>query len=289
MRDTAVCHEESRDREERGCEGTRRCRRRRERRRQTLARSPDHGPVSWTRRETRPDRWSWGVVVGLSMQPHRPRYRGPYASAPYRSAGTRSRAVSFISTEHLAGTSDRTHRSPNSTFHGVFPRSVHGLSTDGSPQDVIRQNGPSTRLVTACPYLWPILVTRAAIRGRRARALSGVAGGDDPGAGVEEDAGTGVVCVEGGAQSVAGVLGGGGVEAIEEVAGVEKAEHVLVGGGGVGAVVDGFVDVGEVDLVESGCGQDALACQTDRRGRTVPGRARSAWPGPNPRAPGGWR
>ena len=83
------------------------------------------------------------------------------------------------------------------------------------------------------------------------------AGGDDPGAGVEEDAGTGVVCVEGGAQSVAGVLGRGDVQAVEEVAGVEKTEHVLGGGGGIGAVVNGFVDVGEVDVVELGRGQDA--------------------------------
>ena len=87
-------------------------------------------------------------------------------------------------------------------------------------------------------------------------------GGDEPGPRTEEDATARVVRGDGGAEPFECVPGHGGVQVSEEVVGVPEAEHCVVGGGGVRAVEDRLVDVGEVDLGEAGGRQDARG---DRR------------------------
>src|SRR5882757_5366685 len=73
------------------------------------------------------------------------------------------------------------------------------------------------------------------------------ASGDDPRPRIEEHALIGLVCAEEGAQSVARLLSGRGVQPGEQHLRLAQAEHNLLRGGDIRAVVDRLVHVGELD------------------------------------------
>ena len=70
--------------------------------------------------------------------------------------------------------------------------------------------------------------------------VSWAAGGDEPGARVEEHAAAALVAGEGGAQLAERVPGPRGVQRREEILGHLQREHGAQSAGGVGSVVDGY-------------------------------------------------